>query len=53
MFDIVLIFTQNIDSGYTLEPLHLDGSNEYLQFRFLSKDEGKKIWKKICAFVFA
>ena len=26
-----LIFALNIDCGYTLEPLHLDGSNEYPQ----------------------
>ena len=27
--NIFLIFAQNIDRGYTLEPPHLGGSNEY------------------------
>ena len=29
--DIFLIFAQNIDCGYTLEPPHGGGSNEYLR----------------------
>ena len=29
--DIFLIFAQNIDCGYTLEPPQLGGSNEYPQ----------------------
>ena len=33
MFNIFLIF-QNIDRGYTLEPPHLGGSNEYPQSMF-------------------
>ena len=36
-FDIFHIPAQNIDCGYTLEPLHWGGSNEYLQSMFLSK----------------
>ena len=33
-FYIFLIFAQNIDCGYTLEPPHLGGSNEYPQSMF-------------------
>ena len=36
-FDIFLIFTQNIDRGYTLEPPCRGGSNEYPQSLFWSK----------------
>ena len=32
------IFAQNIDCGYTLEPPHRGGSNEYPQFMFWSKN---------------
>ena len=32
--DIFLIFAQNIDCGYTLEPPHGGGSNEYPQSMF-------------------
>ena len=38
-FDIFLIFAQNIDCGYTLEPLHPDDSNEYPQPMFWSKNK--------------
>ena len=38
-FDIFLIFAQNIDSGYTLEPPGRGGSNEYPQSMFWSKDK--------------
>ena len=37
IFDIFLIFAQNIDSGYTLEPPRRGGSNEYPQSMFWSK----------------
>ena len=37
-FDIFLIFAQNIDCGYTLEPPRRGGSNEYPQFMFWSKN---------------
>ena len=37
MFDIFLIFAQNIDRGYTLEPPRQGGSNEYPQTMFWSK----------------
>ena len=33
-FDIILIFAQNFDRGYTLEPPLLGGSNEYPQSMF-------------------
>ena len=32
------IFVQNIDCGYTLEPPHRGGSNEYPQSMFWSKN---------------
>ena len=32
--DIFLIFAQNIDCGYTLEPPHGGGSNEYPRSMF-------------------
>ena len=35
--DIFLIFAQNIDCGYTLEPPHRGGSNEYLNLCFGAK----------------
>ena len=34
-----LIFAQNIDCGYTLEPPRRGGSNEYPQSMFWSKNE--------------
>ena len=37
--DIFLIFAQNIDCGYTLEPPHRGGSNEYQQSMFWSKNK--------------
>ena len=38
-FDIFLIFAQNIDCGYTLEPPRRGGSNEYTQSMFWSKNK--------------
>ena len=38
-FDIILIFAQNIDCGYTLEPPRRGGSNEYPQSMFWSKNK--------------
>ena len=38
-FDIFLIFTQNIDCGYKLEPSLRGGSNEYPQSMFWSKNK--------------
>ena len=34
IFDIFLIFAQNIDCGYTLEPPRRGGYNEYTQSMF-------------------
>ena len=42
-FDIFLIFAQNIDYEYTLEPPQRGGSNEYPQSMFLSKNKKKGI----------
>ena len=38
-FYIFLIFAQNIDCGYTLEPPQRGGSNEDPQFMFWSKNK--------------
>ena len=38
IFDIFLIFAQNIDCGYTLEPPRRGGSNEYPHSMFWSKN---------------
>ena len=38
-FDIFLIFAQNIDCGYTLEPPRRGGSDEYPQSMFWSKNK--------------
>ena len=37
IFDIFLIFAQNIHCGYTLQPPRRGGSNEYPQSMFWSK----------------
>ena len=42
-FVIFLIFAQNIDCGYTLEPPRRGGSNEYPQSMFWSKNKKKGI----------
>ena len=39
IFDIFLIFDQNIDYGHTLEPPRRGGSNEYPQSMFWSKNK--------------
>ena len=39
IFDIFLIFAQNIDCGYTLEPPRRGGSNEYPQSMFWRKNK--------------
>ena len=49
--DIFLIFAQNIDCGYTLEPPRLEpphrgGSNEYPQSMFWSKNN-KNIYTRV------
>ena len=45
-FDIFLIFAQNIDCGYTLEPPQRGGSNEYPQSLFWSKNK-KNIYTRV------
>ena len=40
--DIFLIFAQNIDCGYTLEPSHRGGSQEYPQSMFWSKNKNQR-----------
>ena len=42
VFDIFLIFAQNIDCGYTLEPPRRGGSNEYPQSMFWGKNKKNK-----------
>ena len=42
MFDIFLIFAQNIDCGYTLEPPRRGSSNEYPQSMFWIKNKNKR-----------
>ena len=42
VFDIFLIFAQNIDCGYSLEPPRRGGSNEYPQSMFWSKNKKNK-----------
>ena len=39
IFDIFLIFAQNIDCEYTLEPPRQGGSNEYPQSMFWSQNK--------------
>ena len=41
MFDIFLIFAQNIDCGYTLDPLRWGGYDEYPQSMLYSKNKKK------------
>ena len=40
--DICLIYAQNIECGYTLEPPQLGGSNEYLQSKFWTKNKKRR-----------
>ena len=42
--DIFLIFAQNIDCGYTLEPPRRGGSNEYPQSVLEQKSEPEDQW---------
>ena len=44
--NIFLIFAQNIDCGYTLEPPQRGGSNEYPQSMFWSKNK-KNMYTRI------
>ena len=45
--DCFLIFAQNIDRGYTLEPPHRGGSNEYPRSMFQSKKAGKIMFTRV------
>ena len=40
--NIFLIFAENIDCGYTLEPPRRSGSNKYPQSMFWSKNKNKR-----------
>ena len=42
--DIFHISAQNIDCGYSLEPPHRDGSNNYPQSMFLSRDNKNNVY---------
>ena len=42
MFDIFLIFAQNIDCGYMLEPPERGSSNKYPQSIFWSKNKNQR-----------
>ena len=44
---IFLIFAQNIDCGYTLEPPRRGGSNEYPQSMFWSKNKKNRYTPRI------
>ena len=46
------IFAQNIDCGYTLEPLRRGGSNEYPQSMFWSKNKKKWVYLYIPHFCY-
>ena len=52
MFDIFLIFAQNIDCGYTLEPPRRGGSNEYPQSMFWSKNKDNRYTPAYPSFVY-
>ena len=40
------ISAQNIDCGYSLEPPRRGGSNEYLQYMFLSKNKKRNVYPR-------
>ena len=50
-YDIFLIFAQNIDCGYTLEPPRRGGSNEYPQSMFWSKNKKNRYTPACPSFV--
>ena len=51
-FYIFLIFAQNIDCGYTLEPPRRGGSNEYPQLMFWSKNKKNRYYPCIPQFYY-
>ena len=42
--DIFLIFAQNIDCGYSLEPPRRGGSNEYPQSMFSTRNKKNNVY---------
>ena len=50
MLDIFLIFAQNIDCGYTLEPPRRGGSNEYPLSMFWSKNKKNRFTRAYPSF---
>ena len=52
MLIFFLIFAQNIDCGYTLEPPRRDGSYEYPQPMFCSKNKKTKVYPCIPHFCY-
>ena len=42
--DILYISAQNIDCGYSLEPPHRGGSNEYPQSMFFSRNNKNNVY---------
>ena len=50
IFYIFLIFAQNIDGEYSLEPPRRGGSNEHPQSMFWSKNKKKKVYTCIPQF---
>ena len=42
--DIFHVSAQNIDCGYSLEPPHRGGSNEYSQSMFLSRNKKNNVY---------
>ena len=51
-FDVFLIFAQNIDCGYSLEPPRRGGPNEYPQSMFWSKNKKKYVYPCIPQFYY-
>ena len=52
IFDMFLIFAQNIDCGYKLEPPRRGGSNEYPQSMFWGKNKKKYVYPCIPQFYY-
>ena len=52
LFEIFLIFAQNIDCWYTLEPPQRGGSNEYPPFLFWSKNKKNRYTPQTPVFLY-
>ena len=50
--DIFHISAQNVDWGYSLEPLRRGGSNEYPQFIFLNRNKKNYVYPCRAQFYF-